>query len=84
MEKEQLSQMLKPLEWHEDHAYPEDQIAGTNLWYDFYLDFSMGKYSLLKIDINSETYLVKDGIKTLEEGKEIAWEEYIDDVMSMF
>ena len=84
MGKEQLLKMLKPLEWYEEEHYPADENARTILWYDFYLDFSMGKYSLLKIDINYETYLVKDGIKTLEEGKQIAWEEYVKDVMSMF
>lgn len=76
--------MLKPLEWYEEEDYPEDQTAGTNLWYDFVLEFSMGGYSLLKVDINHETYLMAEGIKTLEEGKKLAWEEYVKDVMSMF
>ena len=76
--------MLKPLEWYEDDDYPGDEVAGTNLWYDYALELSLGTYSLLKIDINAETYLVKDGIKTLEEGKQLAWEEYVKDVMSMF
>lgn len=84
MEKEQLSNILKPLSWRKDDDYPEDEIAGTNLWYDYVLELSLDTYSLLKIDINSETYLVKDGIKTIEEGKQIAWEEYVNDVMSMF
>ena len=44
----------------------------------------MGGYSLLKVDINHETYLMAEGIKTLEEGKKLAWEEYVKDVMSMF
>lgn len=76
--------MLKPLEWYEEDNYPEDQTAGTNLWYDFVLEWSMGQYSLLKVDINHETYLMAEGIKTIEEGKKIAWEEYVKDVMSMF
>lgn len=76
--------MLEPLEWHEAAACPEDQEAGTNLWYDFVLEFSMGYYNLLKRDINGEVDLVRDSIKTLEEGYELAWEEYVDDVMSMF
>ena len=76
--------MLKPLEWYEEDNYPEDQTAGTNLWYDFVLEWSMGQYSLLKVDINHETYLMAEGIKTLEEGKQLAWEEYVKDVMSMF
>lgn len=76
--------MLKPLEWYEEEEYPGDQEAGTNLWYDFYLDLSMGSYALLKVDINYETYLIAEGIKSLEEGKKIAWEEYVKDVMSMF
>jgi len=84
MTEEQLSKMLKPLEWYEEEDYPEDQTAGTNLWYDFVLEFSMGGYSLLKVDINHETYLMAEGIKTLEEGKKLAWEEYVKDVMSMF
>lgn len=84
MTEEQLSKMLKPLEWHDDHAYPEDKIAETNLWYNFYLDSSMGKYSLFKMDINGDVDLVRDDIKTLEEGYELAWEEYVDDVVSMF
>lgn len=58
--------------------------AGTNLWYDFVLEWSMDQYNLLKRDINGEVDLVRDGIKTLEEGYELAWEEYVDDVMSMF
>ena len=82
MEKEQLSQMLKPLEWMS--ANYTDKIAETNLWYDFLVERSMGIYSLLKMDITGETILVKDSIKTLEEGKQIAWEEYVKDVMSMF
>ena len=84
MENEQLSQMLKPLEWHEEDNYPGDLVAGTNLWYDFVLEWSMGQYNLLKRDINGEVYLVRDDIKTLEEGYKLAWEEYVDDVMSMF
>ena len=84
MEKEQLSQMLKPLKWQEDHAYPEDKIAVTNLWYDFVLEWSMGQYNLLKRDINGEVDLVRDDIKTLEEGYELAWEEYVDDIANLF
>lgn len=76
--------MLKPLKWYEEDDYPEDQAAGTNLWYDFVLEFSMGQYNLLKRDINGEVELVRNSIKTLEEGYELAWEEYVDDVMSMF
>lgn len=82
MEKEQLSQMLKPLEWMS--ANDADKIAETILWYDFLMERSMGIYSLLKMDTTGETILVKDSIKTLEEGYELAWEEYVDDVMSMF
>lgn len=82
MTKEQLSQMLKPLEWMS--ANDADKVAETNLWYDFLMERSMGIYSLLKMDITGETILVKDGIKTLEEGKQLAWNEYVDDVMSMF
>lgn len=41
MTEEQLSKILKPLEWYEDDSYPEDQTAGTNLWYDFVLEWSM-------------------------------------------
>lgn len=44
----------------------------------------MGIYAVLKLDLNYETYLVKDGIKTLEEAKRVAWEEYVKNVMSMF
>ena len=84
MTEEQLSKILKPLEWYEKDNYPEDQTAGTNLWYDFVLEWSMDQYNLLKRDINGEVDLVRDGIKTLEEGYELAWEEYVDDVMSMF
>lgn len=84
MTEEQLSQMLKPLEWYEEDNYPEDQTADTNLWYDFVLEWSMDQYNLLKRDINGEVDLVRDGIKTLEEGYELAWEEYVKDVMSMF
>lgn len=84
MTEEQLSKMLKPLEWHEDGVYEEDKKANTILWYDFYLDYSMGIYAVLKLDLNYETYLVKDGIKTLEEAKRVAWEEYVKNVMSMF
>ncbi len=73
--------MLKPLEWMS--ANDADKIAETNLWYDFLMERSMGIYSLLKLDITGETYLVKGGIKTLEEGKQLAWEEYVDDVASM-
>lgn len=76
--------MLKPLEWYEDGVYEEDKKANTALWYDFYLDYSMGIYAVLKIDLNYETYLVKDDIKTLEEAKRVAWEEYVKNVMSMF
>lgn len=82
MEKEQLSQMLKPLEWMS--ANDADKVAETNLWYDFLMERSMGIYSLLKRDINGEVDLVRDDIKTLEEGYELAWEEYVDDVVSMF
>ena len=74
--------MLKPLEWMS--ANDTDKIAETNLWYDFLLERSMGIYSLLKMDITGETILVKGGIKTLEEGYELAWEEYVDNVMNMF
>ena len=48
------------------------------------MERSMGLYSLLKMDINGETILVEGDIKTLEEGHELAWAEYVDDVMSMF
>lgn len=82
MTEEQLSKMLKPLEWMS--ANDADKIAETNLWYDFLLERSMGIRSLLKMDITGETILVEDGIKTLEEGYELAWEEYVKDVMSMF
>nr|DAG99249.1 MAG TPA: hypothetical protein [Crassvirales sp.] len=82
MKKEQLSQILKPLEWMS--ANDADKIAETNLWYDFLMERSMGIYSLLKMDITGETILVEGGIKTLEEGYKLAWEEYVDDVMSMF
>lgn len=84
MTEEQLSNILKPLEWYEEDNYPEDQTAGTNLWYDFVLEWSMGQYNLLKRDINGEADLVRGDIKTLEEGYELAWEEYVKDVMSMF
>lgn len=84
MTEEQLSSLLKPLEWYEEEEYPGDEYADTILWYNFYLDLSMGSYSLLKVDINHETYLVCEGIESLEEGKQIAWEEYVKDVMSMF
>lgn len=84
MTEEQLSKMLKPLEWYEDEWYPGDQRAGTNLWYDFIIEKSLTTYSLLKIDINSEVYLVREGIRSPEEGKQIAWKEYVKDVMSMF
>ena len=82
MEKEQLSQMLKPLEWMS--ANDADKIAETNLWYDFLIERSIGIYSLLKMDITGETILVEGGIKTLEEGYKLAWQEYVDDVVSMF
>ena len=82
MTEEQLSKMLKPLEW--TSANDADKIAETNLWYDFLLERSMGICSLLKMDITGETILVEDGIKTLEEGKQLAWEEYVKDVMRMF
>lgn len=82
MTEEQLSKMLKPLEWMS--ANDTDKIAETNLWYDFLLERSMGIYNLLKMDINGETILVEAGIKTLEEGKQLAREEYVKDVMSMF
>lgn len=82
MTEEQLSKMLKPLEWMS--ANDADKIAETNLWYDFLMERSMGLYSLLKIDINGETILVEGGIKTLEEGKQLAREEYVKDVISMF
>ena len=84
MTEEQLSKMLKPLEWYKEEDYPGDEYADTNLWYNFYLDLSIGEYSLLKVDINHETYLMAEGIKTLEEGKKLAWEEYVKDVISMF
>lgn len=74
--------MLKPLEWIS--ANDQDKIAETSLWYDFLMERSMGIYSLLKIDITGETILVEGGIKTLEEGKQLAWEEYMKDVMNMF
>lgn len=82
MTKEQLSNTLKPLEWMSTND--QDKIAETNLWYDFLLERSMGIYNLLKRDLNGEVDLVRDGIKTLEEGYELAWEEYVDDVMAMF
>ena len=82
MTEEQLSKMLKPLEWMS--ANNADKIAETNLWYDFLMERSMSLYSLLKMDINGETILVEGGIKTLEEGKQLAREEYVKDVMSMF
>lgn len=82
MTDEQLSKMLKPLEWMS--ANDTDKIAETSLWYDFLLERSMGIYSLLKMDITGETILVEDSIKTLEVGKQLAWEEYVKDVMSMF
>ena len=74
--------MLKPLEWMS--ANDQDKIAETSLWYDFLMERSMGLYNLLKRDINGEVDLVRDGIRTLEEGYELAWAEYVDDVMSMF
>ncbi len=82
MTEEQLSNTLKPLEWMS--ADYQDKIAETNLWYDFVLEHSMGRHSLLKRDLNGEVDLVRDDIKTLEEGYELAWEEYVKDVMSMF
>lgn len=82
MTQEQLSKMLKPLEWMS--ANYQDKIAETSLWYDFLIERSMGLYNLLKMDLNGETILVEGDIKTLEEGKRIAWEEYVKDVMSMF
>ena len=82
MTEEQLSKMLKPLEWMS--ANDADKIAETSLWYDLLIERSMGLYSLLKMDINGETILVEGGIKTLEKGKQLAWEEYVKDVMSMF
>ena len=82
MTEEQLSKMLKPLEWMS--ANDADKIAETNLWYDFLMERSMGIYSLLKMDITGESILVEGGIKTLEEGYKLAWEEYVDDIMSMF
>jgi hypothetical protein len=82
MTEEQLSKILKPLEWMS--ANDADKIAETNLWYDFLMERSMGLYSLLKMDINGETILVEGDIKTLEEGYKLAWEEYVNDVMSMF
>lgn len=74
--------MLKPLEWMSTND--ADKIAETNLWYDFLMERSMGVYSLLKMDITGETILVEGGIKTLEEGYKLAWEEYVDDVVDMF
>ena len=74
--------MLKPLEWMS--ANDQDEIAKTRLWCDYLMERSIDLYCLLKIDINGETILVKDGIKTIEEGKQLAWEEYVKDVMSMF
>lgn len=76
--------MLKPLEWYEEDNYPEDQTAGTNLWYDFVLEWSMGQYNLLKRDINSEVYLVQENIRSPEEGKQIAWEKYVEDIANLF
>lgn len=84
MTEEQLSKMLKPLEWYEEDNYPEDQTAGTNLWYDFVLEWSMGQYNLLKRDINSEVYLVQENIRSPEEGKQIAWEKYVEDIANLF
>lgn len=74
--------MLKPLEWMS--ANDADKIAEANLWYDFLMERSMGLYSLFKMDINGDVGLVRDDIKTLEEGYELAWEECVDDIVSMF
>lgn len=86
MTREQLDQELEPLEWGSaDFAY-NDAVAYSSLingWYR--ISKANGKYTVL-IDSEGDGLrtILKENIATMEEAKEVAWNDYIRDVMDLF
>lgn len=87
MTREQLKQELKPFHWSRRKTGDrEDIYAHSGIqrsWYSIYeLD---GMYAVVIEDFDRRWRVgIAVDIKTIEEAKAIAWEEYVKDVMSMF
>lgn len=89
MTREYLEQELSPLDWRpigrygngdEDVAAPAESL---NYWYVIFRDKN-GYTVNREEDSGSNVIDLATGIKTLEEAKRVAWEEYVKNVMSMF
>lgn len=87
MTKEQLEKELIPLNWRQ-RDYTKDLFIyasanSLNYWYNIYM--RDGKYVVntenddwsINADITTEA-------KSVEEAKEIAWNDYVEDILNLF
>lgn len=87
MTREQLEKELIPLRWYELDYHPEILLtAGArslNFWYNI-LEFD-GKYTVIaENEDGTINESIRNGIKTIEEAKTIAWEDHVNYILQQF
>lgn len=87
MTKEQLEKELIPLNWRQK-SYTEDLFLyasanSLNYWYNIYM--RDGKYV---VNAENDDWSIHGDItteaKSVEEAKEIAWNDYVEDILNLF
>lgn len=86
MTREQLEEELEPLEWEESACYSDTLEAATiSFNFDYLISKEEDGYTL-KAENWEQTIdtTIAEGVKTEEEAKLLAWDDYIDRTMRMF
>lgn len=89
MTREYLEQELLPLDWRPigRYGYRDEDVAAPaeslNYWYVIFRD--KNGYTVNREEDSGRNVIdLATGIKTIEEAKRVAWEEYVKNVMSVF
>jgi hypothetical protein len=86
MTREQIEQELETLEWEESACYSDTLEAATiSFNFDYLISKEEDGYTL-KAENWEQTIdtTIAEGVKTEEEAKLLAWDDYIDRTMRMF
>ena len=87
MEREEIEEKLKPLDWYQvDYRDEVDIRAGAgplNFWYTIFM--YKGKYALAaENEEGTINVTIGTGIETVEEAKNMAWDDFISEVLDLF
>ena len=87
MTREQLKQDLEPLEWQDIGPYDSKDIAAQTdpmrYWYVIFKNeegYTVNREEALSVTVID----VKTNLKTLEDAKKAAWNDYVDQVLRLF